>query len=166
MRVEVASTLLFLQMDAEFAQELLVTSLSQSEDTRLRVRMMLLCAQFHLKIPRVLEALAALAGGVDQEIRRHAIDVLAYIFLPRFDNVRGFSFFFISEMLTKKQPCKEPEGSRTSAEEIQQHINSVVDTLYTLGLSSQFVTHRVVRMADKKSKSGHMDFAGFAVKYF
>ncbi len=32
-------------------------------------------------------------------------------------------------------------------------------------ISSQFVTHRVVRMADKKSKSSHMDFQSFCVKY-
>ncbi len=47
----------------------------------------------------------------------------------------------------------------------QADVNACVDTLYGLGISSMFATHRITRMAEKKSKAQFLTFAEFAAKY-
>ncbi len=47
----------------------------------------------------------------------------------------------------------------------QAEVNACVDTLYGLGISSMFATHRITRMAEKKSKAQFLTFAEFASKY-
>jgi hypothetical protein len=47
----------------------------------------------------------------------------------------------------------------------QAEVNACVDTLYGLGISSMFATHRITRMAEKKGKAQFLTFAEFASKY-
>lgn len=62
LRADVIATFLALSLDTEFVRELLVSSLAQDEDPKLQLRCMMLCGQFLVRQPRVIEAVAKIGA--------------------------------------------------------------------------------------------------------
>ena len=51
------------------------------------------------------------------------------------------------------------------AEPLPADVNTCIDALFGLGLSSKFVSHRINRMSEKKAKASHLSFELFADRY-
>ena len=84
LRGDVVECFLALGMDTEFLRNIMVSCIDQTEDSRLQSRIMVMCAHYNIKTSLLIESIAKIGREcTDQQVRRVAIDVLTYIFLPK-----------------------------------------------------------------------------------